>query len=99
MAWVDESLAMSAMHHMATTRIVTKRVGELVFDAPGLLGDFVEIWCRPEKEGRSSLTMDCLVLVRRLSPPGVEQLCHSTFVYVAIDEKGRPQPWTHPSPG
>ena len=51
MAWIDEATAMAAMRIMGTKRVVTKKFGEIVFEAPGMLGDFVEIWCRPEKRG------------------------------------------------
>ena len=93
MAWLDESLAMSAMQMMGTNTIVTKKFGELVFDAPGLLGDFVEIWCRPAREGRTSLTLECRALVHQLEPPALKQICQATVVYVAIDKDGQPRPW------
>ncbi|MBI4604403.1 MAG: acyl-CoA thioesterase [Planctomycetes bacterium] len=93
MAWIDEATAMAAMRVMRTKRIVTKKFGEVVFDAPGMLGDFVEIWCRPEKEGTTSLTLDCRVLVRTIRPEQAKQICRSTVVYVALDEEGRPKPW------
>jgi acyl-CoA hydrolase len=93
MAWIDEATAMAAMRVMKVRRIVTKKFGEVVFEAPGLLGDFVEIWCRPEREGTTSLTLDCRVIVRSIQPEAVKQICRSTVVYVALDEKGRPAPW------
>ena len=102
MAWLDESVGMMAMQLMHTNSIVTKKIGELVFDAPGLLGDFVEIWCRQERRGNTSLTLDCIVLVRRTDgaqpdSPNVEQICHSTVVFVAIGRDGRPARWQESS--
>jgi acyl-CoA hydrolase len=93
MAWLDEASAMAAMRLMGTRRIVTRKFGEVVFDAPGLLGDMVEIWCRPEKEGTTSLTLDCRALVRTIHPESVREICRSTVVYVALGEDGRPEPW------
>ena len=93
MAWIDEATAMAAMRIMGTKRVVTKKFGEVVFEAPGLLGDFVEIWCKPEKEGTTSLTLHCRVIVRKIEPPESRQISSSTVVYVAIDEAGRPRPW------
>jgi acyl-CoA hydrolase len=93
MAWMDEACAMAAMRTMQTKRIVTKKFGEVIFEAPGLLGDYVEIWCRPERLGVTSLTLVCRVLARSIAPEHVEQICRSTVVYVAIDEHGRPAPW------
>jgi acyl-CoA hydrolase len=93
MAWIDEATAMSAMRIMRTNRLVTKKFGEVVFEAPGLLGDSVEIWCRPEHEGTTSLTLDCRVLVRKVHTDEAREICRSTVVYVALDESGRPKPW------
>jgi acyl-CoA hydrolase len=93
MAWIDEATAMTAMRLMKMKRVVTKKFGEVVFDAPGMLGDFVEIWCRSEREGTTSLTLDCRVLVRSIHPEQVRQICRSTVVYVALDEAGNPKAW------
>lgn len=93
MAWIDEACAMTAMRIMGTRRIVTKKFGEVVFEAPGLLGDSVEIWCRPTRLGRTSLTLSSIVMARSLAPERAEAICRSTVVYVALDEAGRPAPW------
>jgi len=93
MAWIDEGTAMTAMQLMKTRNIVTKKFGEVVFDAPGRLGDLVEIWCQPEREGTTSLTLDTRVLVRTVQTEKIRQICHSTVVYVALDEEGRPHRW------
>jgi len=93
LAWIDEATAMTAMRIMRTNRIVTKKFGEVVFEAPGMLGDFVEIWCRPEREGTTSLTLDCRIMVRKVHSEEAKQICRSTVVYVALDESGRPKPW------
>ena len=84
---------MAAMQIMGTKRIVTKKFGEIVFDAPGKLGDIVEIWCQPVREGRTSLTLSCAVVVRCGDPDGLTQIGHSDVVYVALDPDGKPTPW------
>ncbi len=95
MSWLDEGVAQIAMRIMGADNIVTKKFGEIVFDHPGRLGDSVEIWARVESEGRSSLTLDCRVLVCRgtTARDRPSQICHSTIVYVALDEEGTPVPW------
>ena len=93
MSWIDEVLAAAAMNLMGTKNIVTKKFGEVVFDSPGLLGDVVEIWYRPVKEGVTSLSMDCRVVVGRGEPVTLEQISSSNVVYVALDAEGRPSPW------
>ena len=93
MSWLDEATAMASMKLMKSQNIVTKKFGEVIFDAPGTLGDMVEVWCRPEREGTTSLTLDCRVLVRTVNPESVRQICHSTVVYVALDDEGHPRAW------
>lgn len=97
LAWIDESSAMVAMRIMGTKRVVTKKFGETVFAAPGHVGDLVEIWCRPEHEGRTSLTLDCRVLVRSVGPERLTEICRSNVVYVSLDDEGRPAPWRRES--
>lgn len=95
MGWLDEGTAQIAMRIMGTRNIVTKKFGEVVFDHPGRLGDSVELWCRVEHEGTTSLTLDCRVLVRGVPPESgpPRQICHCCVVYVALDDAGRPKPW------
>lgn len=93
MAWLDEASAMAAMRVMNTKSVVTKKFGEVVFEAPGMLGDYVEIWCHPVREGTTSLTLDCKVIVRDVRENTVREICTSNVVYVAIDENGRPRAW------
>ncbi len=93
MAWIDEAGALIAMRAMGTKTLVTKKIGEVIFDAPGMLGDFVEIWCKTAREGRTSLTLDCRVVVRDVADDKVAQICRSTIVYVALDANGAPTAW------
>jgi acyl-CoA thioesterase YciA len=93
MSWIDEAMALAAMKRMQTRSIVTKKFGEVVFEAPGLLGDIVEFWYRPSNLGRTSLTLNCRTIVRRGESDEAHQICRSTVVYVALDEEGRPTPW------
>ncbi len=93
LSWIDEAAAMAAMKMMRTQNLVTKKLSEVVFDAPALPGDLVEIWSKPGREGRTSLTLDCRVVVRGVESDSVRQICSCALVYVAIDEAGRPRPW------
>jgi acyl-CoA thioesterase YciA len=93
MRWVDEGVAQVAARIMQTKNLVTKMFGEVVFDYPGRLGDSVEMWCRVEKEGTTSLTLEVRVMVRGICPETLHQICHLDIVYVALDDDGRPVPW------
>ena len=93
LAWIDEGCAMTAMKLMGTHRIVTKKMSEVIFEAPGMLGDIIEIWNKPTREGRSSLTMACQAVVVRERTAGRSVICRCDIVFVALDDHGRPQPW------
>ena len=93
LSWIDEAAAMTAMSSMGTRSLVTKKLSEVIFDAPAMLGDLVEIWSRPAKQGRTSLTLDCRVVVRAIESGSVKQICSCNIVFVSIDEDGRPRPW------
>jgi acyl-CoA thioesterase YciA len=93
MRWLDEATAQIAARIMSTRSLVTKKFGEVVFDHPGRLGDSVEFWCRVEKTGTTSLTLDARVLVRQVAPETLTQICQANVVYVALDKAGRPMPW------
>ncbi len=99
MSWIDEGLAQVAARMMGTSNIVTKKFGEIVFSAPGRLGDSVEIWCKVIHEGRTSLALEALVLGCTLgsSQQETRELCRSDVVYVALDQRGRPAPWKKPT--
>ena len=94
-SWLDAGVAQIAMRLMRTSNIVTKKLGEIIFENLGKLGDSVEIWCRVAREGKTSLTLEARVLVRDFSDATkpARPICHSTIVYVALDAAGRPWPW------
>ncbi len=97
-SWMDEASAIFAGEHMGSRRLVTAKIDELNFEQPARLGDLLEIWCSAKREGSSSLTVNVLV-IRRTSrdstdnTPQPSQICNSDFVFVAIDQNGKPQAW------
>jgi acyl-CoA hydrolase len=93
LAWIDEGCAMTAMKLMGTHRIVTKKMSEVIFEAPGMLGDIIEIWTKPTANGRTSLTMSCQAVVCRDGVASRGVICRCEIVFVALDEQGRPTPW------
>lgn len=93
LSWIDESSALMAMEHMDTKNIVTKKISEVVFQAPALLGDVLEIWCKITNEGQSSLSLDCQIIVDRPGPDDTSTICNCSITFVAIDDNGRPRSW------
>ena len=95
LSMIDESMAMQAMSIMGTQRIVTKKISEVNFLSPALLGDVLEVWASETARGSSSLTLSGKVTVNR-ETAGEQQkvlICDCSIVFVAIDENGRPKPW------
>jgi acyl-CoA hydrolase len=107
-AWIDEGTAIYSSCQMNARRIVTKKMSELVFNQPAKLGDMLEIWCKPNHLGRTSITVDVLVTRRSfaddldargdgsvnayLTRPESE-ICRCELVFVAVDANGRPRVW------
>lgn len=93
LSWIDEAVAMMAMQKTGTKNLVTKKISEVIFNAPGLLGDVLEIWCKPSKLGKTSITMDCHVTVWRRNKEEQLTICSCTIIFVALDENGIPCIW------
>lgn len=93
LSWIDEAVAMIAMKQTGTKNLVTKKISEVIFNAPGLLGDVLEIWCKPQKLGKTSITLDCNVTVWRSNEQLQLTICSCTIIYVAIDQNGKPTIW------
>lgn len=93
MEWVDEIAALYCMSQLARKQIVTKKISEVIFNEPADLRDVLEFLCRVKSAGRSSITIECLVMTKVLSPTDRSKLIVACdLVFVAIDEHGRPEP-------
>ncbi|PCJ59467.1 MAG: acyl-CoA thioesterase [Planctomycetota bacterium] len=93
LSWIDEAVAMIAMQKTKTKNIVTKKISEVVFDSPGLIGDVLEIWCKPAHLGKTSIAMDCTVTVWRSNDETQLKICSCSIIFVVIDENGKPKIW------
>ena len=107
-AWIDEGTAIYASCQMNARRIVTKKISEVIFNQPARLGDVLEIWCKVEHPGRTSLTISTIVTRREFAddPRGERksilnhyalkpesEICRCELVFVSVDDKGKPRPW------
>ena len=95
LSMIDEAMAMHAMSIMKTQHIVTKKISEVNFLAPALLGDVLEIWAKEISRGRSSLNLHGQIIVKRevAGKESVISICDCEIVFVAINEEGRPRKW------
>ena len=87
LSWIDESAAMYVRDIITSYDIVTKKISEVDFIRPGLLGDVVLFKCKTLKEGRTSITVDCIAEVDG------NALCQCSMVFVALGEDDRPCIW------
>jgi acyl-CoA hydrolase len=106
-AWIDEGSAIYASCQMNARRIVTKKISELIFNQPAKLGDVLEIWCNIAHAGRTSLTLNVLVIRRSFAddpskPESIlnayklkpeSEICHCEIVFVCVDKNGVPKVW------
>lgn len=93
LSWIDEASAMFAMQHMGTRRILTKKISEVEFIAPGLVGDMIQFWCKPIKNGNTSLVLELFVQTMNVDTRRQRRILSCEIVYVAVDELGKPTPW------
>lgn len=80
---------------IAGGRVVTVRVDGMTFLKPVSVGDVVSCHARCIKRGNSSMTINVEVWIKKVaSEPIGQHYCttEAVFIYVAIDENGRPRP-------
>lgn len=77
----------------AKARVVTVAMEGLSFLQPVAVGDTVACYARVEKIGRSSMKIPVEVWIERFRQHGEQILVtRGVFIYVAVDEVGRPIP-------
>ena len=76
---------------VARGRVATVAITAMTFVQPIKVGDLVSIYGEVSKVGRTSVTVALETVVQRKLDPTPIQVTHGTFVYVAIDEDGKPR--------
>jgi acyl-CoA thioesterase YciA len=77
---------------VAKGRIATVAITAMTFVQPIKVGDLVSIYGNVAKVGRTSITIDLETIVQRRDDATEIRVTHGTFVFVAIDEHGKPRP-------
>jgi acyl-CoA thioesterase YciA len=77
---------------LARSRVVTVAVDAMNFVTPVNVGDIVTCYARLESIGRTSLKIAIEAWVKRGTADTEHHVTHGLFTYVAIDERGKPQP-------
>jgi len=81
---------------VARGRVATVAVEAMNFLAPVKIGDTLCVYCDIERIGTTSITVSIEVWVRRNRIGDRVQVTHGRFVYVAMDDKGKPRPVARP---
>jgi acyl-CoA thioesterase YciA len=76
---------------VAKGRVATVAITAMTFVEPIKVGDVVSIYGEVQKIGRTSITIDLETVVQRRTGTTDIRVTHGTFVFVAIDEEGKPR--------
>jgi len=76
---------------VAKGRVATVAITAMTFVEPIKVGDMVSIYGEVQKVGRTSITIDLETVVQRRTGTTDIRVTHGTFVFVAIDEEGKPR--------
>ena len=72
-------------------RAVTAAINEMQFHRPVKVGDEVSIYAKLTRVGRTSMTIATDAWRRELSDETAEKVTQATFIFVAIDDAGKPR--------
>lgn len=78
--------------NVALSRITTVAIEGMVFLYPVYVGDIVSCHASLLKVGRTSMHIAVEVWAQRTKGGEHVRVTHGTFIYVAIDDAGRPHP-------
>ena len=76
----------------AQGRVATVAITAMTFVQPIKVGDLVSIYGEVRKIGNTSVTVWLETVVERRLDPTPIRVTEGTFVFVAIDENGKPRP-------
>ena len=76
---------------VAKGRVATVAITAMAFVQPIKVGDMVSIYGKVAKTGRTSITIDLETVVQRRHDAAEIKVTHGTFVFVAIDDDGKPR--------
>jgi acyl-CoA thioesterase YciA len=76
---------------VAKGRVATVAITAMTFVQPIKVGDMVSIYGKVARIGRTSITIDLETIVQRRDGSAEIQVTNGTFVFVAIDDNGKPR--------
>jgi acyl-CoA thioesterase YciA len=81
-----------ASSERAKGRTVTLKLDGMVFHRPVKVGDTLCVYTELEHVGRTSMRYHIEAWAKRFLSHGREKVTDATFIFVAIDDAGRPRP-------
>jgi len=81
-----------AAHDLARGRVATVAVEAMEFHLPVYVGDLVSCFAEVTRVGRTSITVHVETEAKRRDTGETIKVTKGIFVYVALDENGRPRP-------
>ena len=90
MARMDQAGGMAAVE-LAHGRVVTVKVDAMQFIRPMKVGDVLCVYTELERIGNTSLTLRIEAWAQRFQTRHMEMVTEATFIFVAIDDNGKPR--------
>ena len=90
MARMDQAGGMAAVE-LAHGRVVTVKVDAMQFIRPMNVGDVLCVYTELERIGNTSLTLRIEAWAQRFQTRHMELVTEATFIFVAIDDNGKPR--------
>ncbi len=91
MSQMDIGSGLCAIEY-AKSRVVTAAVDRMSFIAPVYVGDVLCVYAEVDKVGRTSLNIHVEAWALRNKHSDRVQVTQGTFIFVALDENGKPKP-------
>lgn len=92
MSYLDESAAAYASQICDSTKVVTKKIEEVVFLSPVKVGNLLKIYASVEKFGSTSITINLEARKHNVHTGKQDLVCSTKMVFVKLDEEGSPIP-------
>ncbi|MCK6512531.1 acyl-CoA thioesterase [Myxococcota bacterium] len=89
LSWLDESSALYVIEAIGYDNIVTVSVDNIVFVTPVHIGDSVQIYCRTQGIGKSSILVETKACVFNLRSEEQQEVITCLIKFVCL-HKGRP---------
>lgn len=92
MSFLDEAAAAYACQICDSTKMVTKKIEEVIFENPVKVGNLIKIFASVDKFGKTSITINLEARKHNVHTGKQNVVCSTKMVFVKIDEEGSPIP-------